>query len=59
MEIGSSGADANEIRKDIENLNDEKRSLKYDLEGIQKEYSSLISHNFSHIMAYDLFGRKI
>lgn len=54
MEIGSSGADANEIRKDIENLNDEKRSLKYDLEGIQKEYSSLISDNFSHIMAYDL-----
>lgn len=54
MEIGSSGADDNEIRKDIENLNDEKRSLKYDLEGIQKEYSSLISDNFSHIMAYDL-----
>lgn len=54
MEIGLSGADANEIRKDIENLNDEKRSLKYDLEGIQKEYSSLISDNFSHIMAYDL-----
>lgn len=54
MEIGSSGADANEIRKDIENLNDEKRSLKYDLEGIQKEYSALISDNFSHIMAYDL-----
>lgn len=54
MELGSSGADANEIRKDIENLNDEKRSLKYDLEGIQKEYSSLISDNFSHIMAYDL-----
>lgn len=54
MEIGSSGADANEIKKDIENLNDEKRSLKYDLEGIQKEYSSLISDNFSHIMAYDL-----
>lgn len=54
MEIGSSGADANEIRKDIENLNDEKRSLKYDLEGIQKEYSSLISDNFSHIIAYDL-----
>lgn len=54
MEIGSSGADANEIRKDIENLNDEKRSLKYDLEGIQKEYSSLISDNFSHIMAYVL-----
>lgn len=54
MEIGSSGADANEIRKDIENLNDEKRSLKYDLEGIQKEYSTLISDNFSHIMAYDL-----
>ena len=54
MEIGSSGADANEIRKDIENLNDEKRSLKYDLEGIQKEYSSLISDSFSHIMAYDL-----
>ena len=37
-----------------ENLNDEKRSLKYDLEGIQKEYSALISDNFSHIMAYDL-----
>lgn len=54
MEIGSSGADANEIRKDIENLNDEKRSLKYDLEGIQKEYFALISDNFSHIMAYDL-----
>ena len=53
-EIGASGADAKEIRKDIENLNDEKRSLKYDLEVAQKEYSSLISDNFSHIMAYDL-----
>ena len=52
-EIGASGADANEIRRDIDNLNDEKRSLKYDLEGVQKEYSSLISDNFSHIMAHD------
>ena len=53
-EIGASGADANEIRRDIENLNDEKRSLKYDLNQVQKEYSSLISDKFSHIMAYDL-----
>ena len=53
-EIGASGADANEIRRDIENLNDEKRSLKYDLEGVKKEYSSLITDNFSHIMAHDL-----
>ena len=53
-EIGASGADANEIRRDIENLNDEKMSLKYDLEGVQKEYSSLISSNFSHVLAYDL-----
>lgn len=53
-EIGASGADANEIRRDIDNLNDEKRSLKYDLEGVQKEYSSLISENFSHVMACDL-----
>lgn len=53
-EIGASGADANEIRRDIDNLNDEKRSLNYDLKEIKKEYSSLISENFSHIMAYDL-----
>lgn len=54
MEIGSSGANADEIRRDIEKLNEEKRSLKYDLKGIQKEYSSLIFNNFSHIMSYDL-----
>ena len=53
-EIGASGADANEIRRDIDSLNDEKRSLKYDLEEVKKEYSSLISDNFSYIMAYDL-----
>ena len=53
-EIGASGADANEIRRDIDNLNDEKRSLKYDLDGVKKEYSSLISDNFSHIMAHDV-----
>ncbi|WP_296893055.1 AAA family ATPase [uncultured Methanobrevibacter sp.] len=52
--IGASGADANEIRRDIENLNDEKRSLSYDLKTIKKEYSSLISENFSHVMSYDL-----
>ena len=52
--IGASGADANEIRRDIENLNDEKRSLNYDLKTIKKEYSSLISENFSHVMSYDL-----
>ena len=55
-EIGASGADANELREDIENLNDEKSSLEYDLESVQKEYSSLISNNFSHIMAYDLLN---
>ncbi|WP_405290624.1 AAA family ATPase [Methanobrevibacter sp.] len=52
--IGSSGADADEIRRDIVNLKDEKRSLKYDLEDIKKEYSLIISNNFSHIMSYDL-----
>lgn len=52
--IGASGADANEIRRDIQSLTDEKRSLKYDLEGVERELSSLVTDNFSHIMAYDL-----
>lgn len=52
--IGSSGADADEIRRDIVSLNDEKRSLKRDLNDIENEYSSLISDNFSHIVSYDL-----
>ena len=52
--IGSSGADADEIRRDIQSLNDEKRSLKYDLGNIEKEYSSLISKNFSSVLSYDL-----
>ena len=52
--IGSSGADADEIRRDIQSLNDEKRSLKYDLRNIEKEYSSLISENFSSVLSYDL-----
>lgn len=52
--IGASGADANEIRRDIQSLTDEKRSLKYDLEGVERELSSLVTDNFSHIMAYEL-----
>ena len=52
--IGASGADANEIRRDIENLNDEKRSLKYDLSTAENELSELISDDFSRIMSYDL-----
>ncbi|WP_406537203.1 AAA family ATPase [Methanobrevibacter sp.] len=53
-EIGSSGADAEEIERDITTLTDEKRSLKYDLEDAKKEYSSLISENFSSVMSYNL-----
>ena len=53
-EIGASGADADEIRRDIENLNDEKRSLKYTLEDTEREMSKLVSDEFSHIMSYDL-----
>ena len=52
--IGASGADANEIRRDIVSLKDEKRSLKRDLEDVENEYSSLISKNFSKVMSYDL-----
>lgn len=52
--IGSSGADADEIRRDIESLKDEKRSLKYDLRTIEKEYSSLISENFSLVLSNNL-----
>ena len=54
--IGASGADANEIRRDIENLKDEKRSLKYDLSTVEKELSELISNDFSRIMSYDLLN---
>lgn len=54
--IGASGADANEIRRDIENLKDEKRSLKYDLSAAEKELSELISNDFSKIMSYDLLN---
>ena len=53
-QIGSSGADADEIRKDIENLKDEKLSLKHDKRDEEKLYSSLISQNFSSVMSYDL-----
>lgn len=53
-QIGSSGADADEIRQDIESLIDEKRSLKYDLKTIKKEYSSIISNNFSAVLSYNL-----
>ena len=53
-EIGSSGGDAKEIERDISTLTDEKRSLKYDLEDAKKEYSSLISENFSYVMSYKL-----
>ena len=52
--IGASGADANEIRRDIETLEDEKRSLKYDLDDTEREISSSISKNFSHVLSYDL-----
>lgn len=53
-EIGASGADADEIRKDIENLRNEKRSLSYDLKEVKRECSALISNNFSHVLSYDL-----
>jgi len=53
-EIGSSGGDAKEIERDITTLTDEKRSLKYDLDDAKKEYSSLISENFSSVMSYKL-----
>lgn len=53
-EIGASGADADEIRRDIENLRNEKRSLSYDLKEVKRECSALISNNFSHVLSYDL-----
>lgn len=52
--IGASGADANEIRRDIENLEDEKRSLKYELDDYERQVSSLIIDDFSPILSYDL-----
>lgn len=52
--IGASGADANEIRRDIETLEDEKKSLKYELDDTKRELSSLISDDFSKILSYDL-----
>lgn len=53
-QIGSSGADADEIRRDITSLTDEKRSLNQDLKDKKSEYSSLISKNFSMVMSHDL-----
>ena len=55
--IGSSGADADEIRKDIQDLESEKRSLKYELGDTKKEYSSIISDNFSLVMSYNLLKK--
>ena len=52
--IGASGADANEIMRDIENLEDEKRSLKYELDDYERQVSSLIIDDFSPILSYDL-----
>ena len=54
MKIGSSGSDAEELRKDIKELKDEKRTLKYDLEDIKKEVLSIISNNFSLVLSYNL-----
>ena len=54
MKIGSSGSDAEELRRDIEELKDEKRTLKYDLEDIKKEVLSIISNNFSLVLSYNL-----
>lgn len=53
-EIGGSGADADEIRNKIKELKAEEESLNQDLKNFQKDYSLLISKNFSHVMAYDL-----
>ena len=54
MKIGSSGSDADELRRDIKELKDEKRTLKYDLEDIKKEVLSIISNNFSLVLSYNL-----
>ena len=54
--IGASGADADEIRRDIETLEDEKRSLKYELDDTERQVSSIISDNFSQILSYDLLA---
>ena len=54
--IGASGADANEIRSDIETLEDEKRFLKYELDDNKRQLSSIISDNFSQILSYDLLA---
>lgn len=53
-EIVAYGANPKKIMEDIEKFKDDKTSLEYDLETVKKEYSSLISENFSHIMGYDL-----
>lgn len=53
-QIGSSGADADEIRNDILNLENEKVVLKHELRDAKKSYFSLISDNFSSVLAYDL-----
>ena len=53
-DLGSSGSDAEELKNNILELNEEKRSLNQDLKDIKKEYSSLISNNFSLVMSYNL-----
>ena len=56
-QIGSSGADADEIRRDIQNFEDDKVTLKHDLKEAQSDYSSLISKNFSLVTSYNLLRK--
>ncbi len=55
--LGSFGSDVDEIRNDIKELKDDKRNLKYDLDDAKKEYSSLISDNFSLVLSYNLLEK--